>query len=408
MEDNSSLRAYKIKLPMIPFKLRNHLRGDKQIWWILLFLSLISIVVVYSSISALAYRKTEGNTEFYLIKHTSLILFGLFLTFVVHKFDFTKYVGLANIFLWITPILLIYTLMKGISIGGARRWVSIFGLSFQTSDFVRLVLITNLSAMLARRQHIEYKTSDLWSMIIWCGVIVGLLSFSSFSTSVILGITCLLIMWVGRVPKRFLIRMIIVLSVGLLGVLSLGLLAKRISGKEFGRVGTVIDRTEAFVNLDLDGNKLIGGEIGSSSNQKDFALTAIARGGFFGVGPGNSSQKNVLPDAFSDFIYSIIIEEYGFFGGMIVMALYLWLLYRGIWNIENTTRAFGGLLCIGLTLSIVLQGFAHMFINVGLGPVTGQTLPMISMGGTSALFTSIAIGIVLSVTNTIELKKTEE
>jgi cell division protein FtsW len=134
------------------------------------------------------------------------------------------------------------------------------------------------------------------------------------------------------------------------------------------------------------------------SDQKDYALIAIARGGIFGIGPGNSSQKNILPDAFSDFIYSILIEEWGLLGGLIVMGLYLWLLYRGIWNIENTKRAFGGLLSVGLTLSIVLQAFAHMFINVGLGPVTGQTLPLISMGGTAAMFTSIAIGIVLSVT----------
>jgi cell division protein FtsW len=389
---------------MIPFKIRNHLQGDKQIWWILLFLSLISIVIVYSSISALAYRKTDGNTEFYLLKHSSLILLGLALTFFVHKYDFTQYAKLANIFLWLTPFLLIYTLVNGISVGGAKRWVSILGFSFQTSDFVRLVLITNLSAMLARRQNIEYKAKDLTYMIIWCVIIVGLLSISSFSTAVILGITCFFIMFIGRVPNRFLIRMSGSLIVIIAVMLSLGLIAKRITGEAYGRVQTVIDRTESFISLDLDGDKQIGGE-GSTSNQKDYALIAIAKGGVLGVGPGNSSQKNVLPDAFSDFIYSIIIEEYGMLGGIIVMFLYLWLLYRGIWNIENTTRAFGGLLCVGLTLSIVLQAFAHMFINVGLGPVTGQTLPMISMGGTSALFTSIAIGIVLSVTKNFEKNK---
>jgi cell division protein FtsW len=375
---------------MIPFKLKNHLQGDKQIWWILLLLSLISVVVVYSSVSALAYRKTDGNTEFFLLKHTFFLLVGLSITFVIHKFDFTQYAGLAHVFL--------YTLMFGISVGGARRWVSILGFSFQTSDFVRLVLITNLSAMLARRQHIEYKAQDLWIMIFWTGLIVGLLSISSFSTSVILGITCFLIMWIGRVPNRFLLRMVLVLVAGLFGVLSLGLVVKRATGTELGRVQTVIDRTESFVTKDLDGDGRTGGEHGSVSDQKDYALIAIAKGGIFGIGPGNSSQKNILPDAFSDFIYSILIEEWGLLGGLVVMGLYLWLLYRGVWNIENTKRAFGGLLSVGLTLSIVLQAFAHMFINVGLGPVTGQTLPLISMGGTSALFTSVAIGIVLSVT----------
>jgi cell division protein FtsW len=387
---------------MIPFKLKNHLQGDKQIWWILLLLSLISIVVVYSSVSALAYRKTDGNTEFFLLKHTFFLLIGLSITFVIHKFDFTQYAGLAHVFLWFTPFLILYTLMFGISVGGARRWVSILGFSFQTSDFVRLVLITNLSAMLARRQHIEYKANDLWIMIFWSGLIVGLLSISSFSTSVILGITCFLIMWIGRVPNRFLVRMVIVLVVGLASILTLGLIVKRATGTELGRVQTVIDRTESFVNKDLDGDASVGGEHGSVSEQKNYALIAIARGGIFGIGPGNSSQKNILPDAFSDFIYSILIEEWGLIGGMVVMGLYLWLLYRGVWNIENTKRAFGGLLSVGLTLSIVLQAFAHMFINVGLGPVTGQTLPLISMGGTSALFTSVAIGIVLSVTKNVD------
>jgi len=387
---------------MIHFKLKNHLQGDKQIWWILLLLSLISIVVVYSSVSALAYRKTDGNTEFFLLKHTFFLLIGLSITFIIHKFDFTQYAGLAHVFLWFTPFLILYTLMFGISVGGARRWVSILGFSFQTSDFVRLVLITNLSAMLARRQHIEYKANDLWIMIFWSGLIVGLLSISSFSTSVILGITCFLIMWIGRVPNRFLIRMVIVLVVGLASILTLGLIVKRATGTELGRVQTVIDRTESFINKDLDGDTAVGGEHGSVSEQKNYALIAIARGGIFGIGPGNSSQKNILPDAFSDFIYSILIEEWGLIGGMVVMGLYLWLLYRGVWNIENTKRAFGGLLSVGLTLSIVLQAFAHMFINVGLGPVTGQTLPLISMGGTSALFTSVAIGIVLSVTKNVD------
>ncbi|MCA0364510.1 MAG: FtsW/RodA/SpoVE family cell cycle protein [Bacteroidetes bacterium] len=393
---------------MTSFNLKRHLHGDRQIWFILVLLSVISILVVYSSVSALAYRKTDGNTEFFLLKHTFFLGLGLFVSYVIHRFDFTQYSGLAKIFLWITPFLILYTLLFGVSVGGARRWVSILGLSFQTSDFVRLVLITNLSAMLARRQHVEYKAADLWYMIAWIGLTVGLLSISSFSTSVILGITCFLIMWIGRVPKRFLIRMVAVVVMGVVGVLALGLIAKRGANIEIGRVQTVIDRMESFVDHDLDGDRLVGGEHGSLSDQKNYALIAIAKGGVFGIGPGNSSQKNILPDAFSDFIYSIIIEEYGLIGGVAVMLLYLWLLYRGVYNIEFTTRAFSGLLSVGLTLSIVLQAFAHMFINVGLGPVTGQTLPLISMGGTSALFTSVAIGIVLSVTKNHIPEKNEK
>jgi cell division protein FtsW len=384
---------------MPPFKLKDHLRGDRQIWLILILLSLFSIAAVYSSISALAFRKTDGNTEYYLFKHGFILLGGLFITYLIHRVNFSRIIGVFKILLWVTPVILLYTLAKGVNVGGASRWVSIFGFSFQTSDLVRLVLITNLAAMLARRQNIEYSTKKLISMIIWIIVLCGLLFFSSFSTSLILGLTCFMIMWIGRVPKKYLFW----LSGGLIGVLVLflltGLIAKSY-GVEVGRFQTVVDRVEAFTGKDFDNDKYIGGEEGSDSKQKDMALTAIAKGGFLGVGPGNSSQKNVLPDAFSDFIYSIIVEEYGLIGGIFLMGLYLWLLFRGLWNIENTDRAFGGLLSIGLTLSIVFQAFAHMFINVGLGPVTGQTLPLISMGGTSMLFTCVAIGIVLGVSNT--------
>jgi cell division protein FtsW len=383
---------------MSKFRLKDHLRGDSHIWLIMILLSLFSIAAVYSSISALAFRKTDGNTEYYLLKHGGILLGCLFLTYIIHRIDFARIFGVFKILLWVTPFLLAYTLLKGTNVGGASRWVSILGISFQTSDLVRLVLITNLAAMLARRQNIEYSTKKLVSMIVWIILLCGLLFFSSFSTSMILGFTCFMVMLIGRVPKKYLMW----LSGGLIGVLimylGIGIIAKSY-GVEVGRFQTVVDRIEAFTGKDFDNDKYIGGEEGSDSKQKDMALTAIAKGGFLGVGPGNSSQKNVLPDAFSDFIYSIIIEEYGLLGGLVLMGLYLWLLFRGLWNIENTDRAFGGLLSIGLTLSIVFQAFAHMFINVGLGPVTGQTLPLISMGGTSMIFTSVAVGIVLGVSN---------
>lgn len=382
------------------FKLRNYLQGDKHIWWIIFILSLISILVVYSATSALAYKKADGNTEYYMLKHTFFLGLGLVVTFFVHKLDFAKFTGLFKIALIACVPLILYTLAFGVSVGGAKRWISILGLSIQTSDIVKLVLITNLSAMLAKRQNIEYKRSDLLEMVIWILALVVLLSVSSFSTSIILALTCFLIMWIGRVPKKYLLNLVL----GVIVLISLGLLAgillKRVTSIEISRVNTVIDRTETFTSLDLDGNGFIGGEFGSISGQKSYSLAAIALGGLFGEGPGNSSQKNILPDAFSDFVYSVLVEEYGLFGGMVVPFIYLWLLYRGLYNINNTTRAFTGLLSVGLTLSIVLQAFSHMIINVGLVPVTGQTLPLISQGGTSALFTSIALGIVLSVTKT--------
>ncbi|MDT4858705.1 putative peptidoglycan glycosyltransferase FtsW [compost metagenome] len=228
-------------------------------------------------------------------------------------------------------------------------------------------------------------------------MIILLISVSNFSSAIILGFTCFIIMWIGKVPGRYL-RWLTLVIVGVISfVLAAGFLIKLTTGKEIGRVSTVIDRTEGFIGKDLDRDGYVGGYLGGKSSQKNFAHVAIAKGGILGVGPGNSSQKNVLPEAYSDYIYSIVIEEYGLVGGLFVLGLYLWLLARGIVNIDHTERAFGGLLCVGLTLLLVFQAFAHMAINVGLGPVTGQTLPLISRGGTSALFSFIAMGIVLSV-----------
>lgn len=385
-------------------KIKNHLQGDKQIWWILGLLSLISVVTVYSSISSLAYRQAGGDTEAVILRHVLFLVIGVVVTYFVHTIDITRYAHIAKILLYVSPFLLLYTLMFGVSIGQARRWISVMGLTFQTADFVKLVLIVNLAAMLASKIHIEYKRRDLLEIIAWCGVIVFLISLSSFSSAIILGFTCFIIMWIGKVPGRYLRALTLVI----LGVISFALIAgfliKMTTGKEIGRVSTVIDRTEGFIGKDLDRDGYIGGYLGGKSSQKNFAHVAIAKGGILGVGPGNSSQKNVLPEAYSDYIYSIVIEEYGLMGGIVVLGLYLWLLARGIVNIDHTDRAFGGLLCVGLTLLLVFQAFAHMAINVGLGPVTGQTLPLISRGGTSALFSFIALGIVLSVSKHSKLK----
>ncbi|AWW00076.1 FtsW/RodA/SpoVE family cell cycle protein [Arcticibacterium luteifluviistationis] len=385
------------------FKLKDHLQGDMQIWVITILLSLFGIAAVYSSISALVYR-TSATPEIVLFKHAFLVAVGFFVTYFVHRFDFINLAPLAKILLWLTPLILIYTLSSGKEVGGAKRWISVFGWTFQTSDLVRLVLITNLSAMLARKQNTLDNFKFLWPIIIWCGVLCGLLAISSFSTSVILGLTCLMIMIIGRVPRKYIFRLTGSVFLGLILAFGAGLMSKVIFGKDFGRTQTVIDRVEAFTNTDLDSNGLIGGMVGSQSIQQDQALAAVARGGIFGVGPGRSAIKHGMAESYSDFIYAIIIEEYGLIGGIFILGLYLWLLARGFKNIENTTHAFGGLLSIGLTLSIVFQALTHMFINVGLGPVTGQTLPLISKGGTSILFTSIALGIVLSVSKNHEAK----
>ena len=377
--------------------LKDKLRGDWQIWFIIALLSLFSMLVVYSASSALAYKKAGGNTESYLLTHTAHLLLGLFVIWFIHRFNYTRYAGISKLLLWIIPFLLIYTYFFGTAVGGTKRWINLFGVSFQSSDLVRLVLITNLAAMLARRQNIEYTQKTLLSLIFWCGLLCGMLAVTNFSTAVILGVTCFLIMWVGRVPGRYLARMAGAVIGALVLVMSVSIIFYS-RGVEFGRGQVVLERIEAFADIDINRDKVIGNRDRDDNYQREQAMIAIARGGVIGIGPGKSFQRNYLPEAFSDYIYAIIIEEYGMIGAVFVMGLYLWLLYRGLKNIENTNRAFGGLLCVGLTFSIVFQAFVHMFINVGLGPVTGQTLPLMSMGGTSILFTAVAIGIVLSVT----------
>jgi cell division protein FtsW len=377
--------------------LKDKLRGDWQIWFIIALLSLFSMLVVYSATSALAYKKAGGNTESYLLAHTEHLMLGILVIWLIHRVNYTKYAGISKILLWITPFLLIYTYFFGTAVGGTKRWINLFGISFQPSDLVRLVLITNLAAMLARRQNVEYTSKTLYGLIFWCGLLCGMLAVTNFSTAVILGVTCFLIMWVGRVPVRYLVRMAGAVIGALVVVMSISIFLYA-RGVEFGRGQVVLERIEAFANIDINRDKVIGNRDRDDNYQREQAMIAIARGGVIGIGPGNSFQRNYLPEAFSDYIYAIIVEEYGMIGAIFVMGLYLWLLYRGLKNVENTNRAFGGLLCVGLTFSIVFQAFVHMFINVGLGPVTGQTLPFLSMGGTSILFTAVAIGIVLSVT----------
>jgi cell division protein FtsW len=373
------------------------LHGDKQIWTIVFILSLISTLVVYSATGALAHKRSGGNTEWYLFKHVLFILIGLYAIWYIHQRDYTLLSPISRILLWITPLLILYTYFFGVEIGGARRWFKVFGISFQTSEFVKLILITNLSAMLAKNISKEYNQGMLWGLIGWIGVICCLLAMTNFSTALLLGLTCFIIMWLGRVPYRFLFRMLLVVLVGI-GIAVAGSLQLKKYGINFGRGDVVVYRTESFLKKDLNRDKVIGDPNRDNEYQKNNAMAAIATGGMIGVGSGHSGQRNHLPEAFSDYIYAILIEEYGLIGGIFVMILYLWLLIRGLKNIELTDRAFGGLLCVGLTFSIVFQAFAHIIINVGLGPVTGQPMPLMSMGGTAFIFTSISIGIVLSVT----------
>lgn len=356
-----------------------NLQGDKVIWAVVFALSLVSILVVYSSIGTLAYKKTQ-SPEWLLIKHTVTVLAGLAAMWFAHRMDYRYYSKISKYALWISIPLLIYTFTSGTTINDAARWIAvpIVG-SFQPSDFASLALIVNLASMLAKRQqNIDDIKESLIPILFWCGMICGLIALTNMSTAVLLLITCLLIMFIGRVPTKYLAMLMFV------GVL-FGALAY-----QFGvRGGTVKARINDFIAV-YEGKKEL-------PFQAKHARIAVATGGIAGKGPGNSDQRNILPHPYSDFVYAILIEEYGMVGGVLLISLYLILLHRGMKAAYNSERAFGGLLSAGLSFDLVCQAMVNMGVVVGLGPITGQPLPLVSMGGTSMVFTGLALGIVLSV-----------
>jgi len=352
-----------------------NLQGDRVIWAVVFALSLISILVVYSSIGTLAYKRTQ-SPESFLIKHAITVFVGLLAMWFAHKVDYRYYSKISKIALWVSIPLLIYTFTNGVTLNEAARWIQvpIIG-SFQPSDFASLALIVNLASMMSKRQqNIDDIKESLIPILFWCGIICALIGLTNVSTAVLLFCTCMLLMFIGRVPVRYLAMLVFV-----------GLLAGAVALRFGDRWETVKSRVTAFV----EGTEL--------PFQAKHGRIAVATGGMFGKGPGNSDQRNILPHPYSDFIYAIVIEEYGMVGGVVVLSLYLVLLHRGMKASYNSDRAFGGLLSAGLSFDLVCQAMVNMGVVVGLGPITGQPLPLISMGGTSMVFTGLAVGIILSV-----------
>ncbi|OON67275.1 FtsW/RodA/SpoVE family cell cycle protein [Hymenobacter sp. CRA2] len=359
--------------------LRNNLKGDPVLWAIVLMFSFISIAVVYSATGTLAYKKMGGNTEYFLIKHTGLIVVGLFFAWLAHRIDYRHYSRLSLYALLASVPLLIFTyFVGGTTVNDASRWLTIpvINQTFQPSDLAKLALISHLASMLSRRQqYIENFKTTLLPVMLWVGVICGIIVMSNASTALLLFFTCLLLMFIGRVPlKQMLIMVLIGTVVGGIG------LATGQRGK------TVVSRIQNFT----DKSKPV-------PFQLEHSYIAISTGGLVGKGPGQSTERNIMPHPYSDFIYAIIIEEYGMLGGIAVLFLYLAFLYRGLLTVMRSYGAFGGLLSAGLCFSLVLQAMVNMGVAVGLGPITGLPLPMLSMGGTSLIFTGLSIGIILSV-----------
>lgn len=353
-----------------------NLKGDPVIWFIVLILSLFSILVVYSATGSLAYKMMEGNTEYYLIKHSILVGLSFLAIWVAHKIDYRYYSKLSRLVLWVCVPMLIFAWLFGTERNEASRWLTIplINQSFQPSDLAKLALIVTLASMLSKRQKsIDDFQRAIVPMLFWIGLICGLIALTNFSSAILLFLTCMLILFIGRVPMKYLAMLVVICA-------SFGSIAFIIGQ----RGGTAVSRVENFIS-------------GETPYQAKQAYVAIASGGVFGKGPGQSDQRNFLPHPYSDFIYAIILEEYGIVGGVVVLLLYLALLYRGMKAAEDTDGAYGGLLSAGLSFALVIQALVNMGVAVGLGPVTGLTLPFISMGGTSQLFAGIALGIILSV-----------
>jgi cell division protein FtsW len=370
----------------------DHIKGDKAVWVIVLILSLISVISVYSSTGTLAFRYQGGNTEYYLLKHVITVLTGLFIMYLIHRVKYTRFSRIAQLLFFLSIPLLIYTLLKETNVNDANRWLTIpgLGINFQSSDIAKLALILYLARLLAIKQDsIDDLKKSFYPMIFPVIIVTFLIFPANLSTAALVFGTSLIIMFIGRVPIKFLgVTFGSTILIGLLAVLIL------MQSPSKGRTGTWAKRIESFTSGDDE-----------DAYQAMQSKIAIANGGFLGKMPGNSTQKNFLPQSYSDFIYAHIIEEWGFIGGVFIMLLYLILLYRGIRIAARSPGSFGAFLSIGLTIMIVFQALINMGVAVNLLPVTGQPLPLVSMGGTSIWFTCISLGIILSVSRNNEDEK---
>jgi cell division protein FtsW len=360
------------------------MKGDRIIWIVILILLVISLLSVYSSTGSLAYQHRSGNTFYYLFKQLKYILLGVMIIFFVHLVPYRVFSRVSIFALYLAIPLLILTIFVGTNFNEATRWLEIpgTGLTIQPSDFAKIALVMYLAKILAVNQNNIRDFKGVFgkislAIVATCALILP----ANFSTAAIVFVTAFTLMFVGRIPVKYLALFVVT------GIFAFSLFigGALLLNKE-GRISTWKNRIEAY----MDGN--------SENYQADQAKVAIVQGGLFGKGPGNSTQRNLLPHPYSDFIYAIIIEEYGsLVGGVLVIALYLWLFFRAGLIIRRSKSTYGAFLAFGLSMGLVLQAFVNMAVAVGLVPVTGQTLPLVSMGGSSIFFTSMATGMILSV-----------
>ncbi len=384
--------------------INKYIKGDRVIWAVVLLLAIFSVLVVYSSIVTLAYKYQGGNTEYYLFKHSIILFVGFLLMYFAHKVNYRYYSRMSQIGLLLAIPLLLFTLLTGASINDASRWlvIPIINQTFQTSDLAKLALIMFLARMLSKRQdNIKDFNQAFLPIMIPVLIVCGLILPANLSTAAMLFITCLVLMFVGRINLKYIFSLIAA-GVTLLSIfiaIGLSIQETKTSDTNSALTNRVITWKNRITNFS-DGSA-------QANYQAEQSKIAIATGGVIGKGPGRSTQRNFLPQSYSDFIFATIIEEYGIVGGTFTLLLYLILLYRGVLIAKNAPRTFGSLLAIGLSFSLVFQAMINMAVAVNLFPVTGQPLPMVSMGGTSIWFTCLAVGIILSVSRNTENEKME-
>ncbi len=392
----------------------NHLisktKGDKVIWALVVLLALVSLLAVYSATGSLAYKNYKGNTEIYLFKQVAFIIAGILVIYFAHLVNYTFYSKVAKIAFLISIPLLVYTLFFGVKMNEGSRWIRLplINMTVQTSDFARLALFMYLARLISKKQDVvkDFRKGFL-PIILPVALVCLLIAPANLSTALLLGLCCLLLMFIGRVRGRHILLSVAIICIPVIILVAaaamrhqrhttedtLATQKKKTSGL-FGRVDTWIGRVENF----MYGSN----QPDDDAYQSNQAKIAIARGGLLGVGPGNSTTRDYLPQAYNDFIYAIIIEEYGLLGGAFIIFIYLVFLYRCIRIYKKCPYAFGAFLALGLSFTLAIQALANMAVTVNLFPVTGVTLPLVSMGGTSFIFTCLSVGIILSVARNVE------
>lgn len=369
-------------------KVTAELKGDRVIWSIIAILTMVSILTIYSSSSFLAFRNKGGNTEYYLLKQILILGIGLLIIYVFHLLHYKRFNVWAPYMLIVTIPLLALTLAIGTEVNDAQRWLEVpgLGLTFQTSDLAKISLITYVArSITAKQDYISDFQSAFLPIIMPIIITCLLIAPSNLSTALVIFATCMVMMFIGRVAMKYIFLLLFCGLVAFSGLIVVGQ-----AFPEKVRVSTWTSRLKNFIT-DVD-----------EADQTKQAKMAIANGGFIGTGPGNSVQKNFLPNAFSDYLYAVIIEEYGLLGGIVIMALYLLLFLRVVRLVTKSPKTFPAMLTMGLTLMLVVQALANMAVSVHLVPVTGLPLPLLSMGGTSLLFSCVSFGMILSVSKFIE------